>query len=212
MSISTWATGCVNSTPHPHALSTKHFSGACLFMAQGDCTVSPLHLRLVNIFVCQRFVHSLADTATATCSTTRGTTTFATTTSSTRSSKSTSCTLHTANRRLVCLSENSIHAAKLQAQHDIRSSHSGTNPSDHYITENEFLFTGHFSWQCTDGFPVSESKLKGTQQRLASPLSKQERDASDARGRVYNFGTEDTGTHHTPQPGENWKMSTVEVT
>ena len=48
---------------------------------------------------------------------------------------------------------------------------------------------------------VSQSasqKLKGTQQRLASPLPKQERDASDARGRVYHSGTEDTGTHHTP--------------
>ena len=68
------------------------------------CALFKSHLRQ-----CPRNVFILADTITATCTTTRGTTT-STRTSSTRSSTSTSCTMHSAQRRAAWSSVHSIAA------------------------------------------------------------------------------------------------------
>ena len=92
--------GGVNSTPHPHALSTQQLSRACILWLK----VTPLCHHFICAMpkrVCPRHVHSLVYTATATCTTIRGTSTSTAKTSCTRSSRSTSCTLHSAQRRTV---------------------------------------------------------------------------------------------------------------
>ena len=96
-------------------------------------------------------------------------------TSRTRSSRSTSCTVHSAQRRTVWSSGYSI-----PAQRGLRPSQSWRNTCEHHIKTDEFLLKGHNIWQCTDGYPVSESKL-GATQRTPDFTTAQ---ASDARARV----------------------------